>query len=261
VIRRASPADLPRIVELLSRANDAPYDLTRVAEEKCFGAGFDGQPEVNIFGDFQGISVTCGDYLRILAVAREFRNRGIGDALLENSSVSVLAAEPGNYFTPGIVESDTATLAFFRKRGFRESARTQNLITETLPESVPAGVQRAHDRELVLEFIEREFGSIWRFEASRGRAIFYAADAGEIVGFSTHDANNRGLGFFGPTGVAESMRGKGIGRHLLLASMADLRKSGYTRVVIPWTDSIDFYRKTCGARVEHRFVIMRRIAS
>jgi GNAT superfamily N-acetyltransferase len=260
VIRRASPIDLPRIIELLGRANDAPYDLMRVAEEKCFSEGFEGQPQVRIFGEFEGIAVTCGQHLRILAVAREHRGRGIGTELLNDSAAPVIAAEPGNYFTPGIVDSDRATLAFLQKRGYRETARTQNLIVDDLPESTPAGVYRANDRELALDFVERQFGPIWRFEASRGMTIFYAADAGEIVGFSTHEANNRGLGFFGPTGVAPSMRGRGIGRALLLASLADLRRAGYRRAVIPWTDAVDFYRKSCGARVEHRFVILRRIA-
>ncbi len=92
----------------------------------------------------------------------------------------------------------------------------------------------------------------------RGATIFYAEDAGEIAGFSTHEANNRGLGFFGPTGVAEKFRGRGFGRRLLLASLADLRRLGYHRVVIPWTDAIEYYRKSCGARIDQRFVILRK---
>lgn len=263
MIQTASRAELPRILDLLARANDAPYDLARVAEEKCFGRGFEGEPAVRICGDFEGISVTCGKYLRLLAVDRARRRRGIGTELLhdaESRGAYVVAAEPGNYFTPGIVESDSATLAFFRARGYHETARANHLITQNLPEAVPEGVHRAHDRDRVLEFIDREFGPVWRFEASRGATIFYVADGEEIAGFSTHEANNRGLGFFGPTGVAQSFRGRGIGGYLLRASLADLRRLGYSRAVIQWTDALEFYRKGCGARVEHRFVILRRIA-
>ena len=35
------------------------------------------------------------------------------------------------------------------------------------------------------------------------------------------------------------MRGRGIGCQLLLASLADLRRLGYERAVIPWTDALD----------------------
>jgi mycothiol synthase len=256
VIRPAFASDLARIRELLGNANDISYDLVRVAEEKCFGAGFEGSPQVRIWDDFEGISVTCGRYLRLLAVDRAKRRRGIGSELLrdaESRGARVVAAEPGNYFTPGIPE---ALVPFFAKRGYHETARTHTLVADALPEIVPNGVRRDGDR--VLEFIDKEFGPIWRFEALRGATIFYAEDAGEIAGFSTHEANNRGLGFYGPTGVAEKFRGRGIGRQLVLASLADLRRLGYHRVVIPWTDATEFYRKSCGARIDQRFVILRK---
>jgi mycothiol synthase len=254
VIHDVRASELARVRALFATANDAPYDLQKVAEEKCFGDGFEGPPRVRAFGDFEGLAVTCGKYLRILAVDRPRRGRGIGTALLrdaESLGATVIAAEPGNYFTPGVSEE---VARFFRKRGYAETARTQNLSAST------TGEQRAasDERERVLAFIEKTFGPIWRFEASKGATIFHVENRGEIVGFSTHEANNRGLGFFGPTGVAESHRGRGFGRQLLLASLADLRRLGYDRAVIPWTDAIEFYRKTCGARIENRFVILRR---
>ena len=116
-------------------------------------------------------------------------------------------------------------------------------------------------REAILDFIDRTFGPIWRFEASHGATLFSVEHEGKIAGFSTHDANNRGLGFFGPTGVVSELRGRGLGRQLLLASLADLHQRGYRKAVIPWTESIDFYRKACGARLAHRFVILRRITT
>jgi GNAT superfamily N-acetyltransferase len=258
MIRAASASELTAIRELLARANDAPYDIGKVAEEKCFGAGFEGQPQVRIQGDYDGISVTCGKYLRILAVDRRRRRRGIGSALLEEAESRgawVVAAEPGNYFTPGVPEP---VARFFAARGYAETARTQNLIVDALPETVPQEVHRNGER--VLDFIEHDFGSIWRFEAKRGASVFYVQDGQEIAGFSTHEANNRGHGSFGPTGVRISARGRGFGRLLVLASLADLRRLGYHRAVIPWTDAIEFYRKTCGARIAHQFVILRRLA-
>jgi mycothiol synthase len=270
VIRRASRDDLPRIRDLLARANDAPYDLATVAEEKCFERGYEGEAVASIYGDFEGVAVTCGKHLRLIAVDRRRRRRGVGRELLREAEARgayVVAAEPGNYFTPGVLASDRTTLNFFTAHEYRETARTQNLEVD-LPVWVPAlaGTGRlkpalTQDRERVLDFIERTFGPIWRFEASHGATIFYVEHEGEIAGFSTHDANNRGLGFFGPTGVASDLRGRGFGRQLLLASLGDLRGRGYRRAIIPWTEAIDFYHKACGAEVAHRFVILRRIAT
>jgi GNAT superfamily N-acetyltransferase len=213
-----------------------------------------------VWGDFEGASVTCGKWLRILAVDRAHRGRGIGTALLrdaESRGATGIGAEAGNYFTPGVLEGQEQ---WFVKRGYKETARTQNLETTELPVAgcqLPDVQQATGNRQLILDFIERHFGKIWRFEASRG-VLFHAEENGEITGFAAHEANNRGLGFFGPTGVAPAHRGKGIGWQLLRACLADARRLGYTRVVIPWTDAISYYEKGCGARVAHRFVVLRK---
>lgn len=246
-------------LDLLERANETPYDIARVAEEKLFGQGVRGEPVIRVHeehGKLLGMSVTCGRVLRLIAVDPEHRRRGIGSRLLHGH---VAFAEPGNYFTPGVIESDTATRAFFAKHGFIEERWTSNLETTQLRDHIPSEVQRVSDatRERVLAFVGTRFGPAWRFECENaGSRLFYIEHDGEIAGFAAHDANNRGLGFFGPTGVAESMRGRGFGTLLLHASLADLASMGYTRVVIPWTEAIDFYAKSCAARVTHRFVLM-----
>jgi mycothiol synthase len=278
VIRTATRADLPRIAALFANANDAPYDLGVVAAEKCFGAGVSGDPIVTVFGDFAGVAVTCGKSLRILAVDRNQRRQGIGTALLrdaESRGARIVAAEAGNYFTPGVVTTDTATIEFFTKRGYRETANTYNLVAELGVGRREWGVENQtphptphsplpirvtpQTRDRLLSFIEKEFGRIWRFEASNaGGNLFYVEVDGRIAGFAAHDANNRGLGFFGPTGVARAQRGRGLGAALLRASLADLRRLGYERAIIPWTDALDFYRKACGATVAARFVTLAR---
>ncbi len=250
---------LSRLRDLALRASDAPYDLAAVIEEKCFGHGYSGEPVARVVeeaGTVRGLSVTCGEYLRLIVVDRGYRRRGIGSALLGN--VRVIGAEPGNYFTPGVVESDDATIAFLRARGFSEKASTWNMSVAPRPELSDAqGVvaPAQSDRERFLSFVEREFGPIWRFEAALAfdsptpRALWI-----EETGFVVWEANNRGLGTFGPTGVAKVHRGKGHGRQLLLAALSKLRTLGYEHVTIPWTDAIDFYRGSCGAEPAHRFI-------
>jgi GNAT superfamily N-acetyltransferase len=266
MIRAGSFQDLPALRDLFARSNDSPYDLPVVTEEKCFGHGIAGAPVTRVFeedGVILGAAVTCGKWLRILAVDRDARRRGIGTALLEDSSASVIFAEPGNYLTPGVLMTDDATRAFFAARGFVETQATWNLEVD-LDGVEGDAIRPAHaDAGRVLAFVEREFGRIWRFEAAKAfeREIppaFIAEEAGEITGFAVHDVNNRGLGFFGPTGVMKRMRGKGVGCRLLLASLADLRRLGYSRAVIPWTDALEFYRKCCGAQPANRFVAFAR---
>lgn len=253
MIRTATPEDLPRLRALFARANDAPYPLEAIAEEKCFGEGIAGAPTVRIWGDFLGAAVTCGKWLRILAVDRDARNRGIGSALLADSKAQVIFAEPGNYFTPGILSTDRTTLSFFKHRGYTENARTWNLHVSLAAQ--PRNRATAHPpNPRVLDFIEQHFGKIWRFESSRALGIATREENGALTGFAACEANNRGLGFFGPTGVVKSMRGRGIGRELLLDALAALRDLGYERAIIPWTDALDFYRKSCGAEPAHEFV-------
>ncbi|HEY6139188.1 MAG TPA: GNAT family N-acetyltransferase [Thermoanaerobaculia bacterium] len=241
--------------ELFAHANDTPYDLVAVAEEKCFEEGVAGAPIVTVYGDFLGCSVSCGQYLRLLAVHREHRGRGIGTELLREAyarGARVVGAEGGNYFTPG---APLALSGFFDRFG-RKTAETQNLIVECGGHAAAvdsSGVAAALHNERVLDFIKREFGKIWHFEAQKARTLHYIEHDGEIAGFAANDANNRGLGFFGPTGVAKHLRGRGYGARLLLASLADMRAHGYETAIIPWTDALEFYRKTCGAAVHERF--------
>lgn len=261
--------DLPRLRALFVSANDAPYDLAAVAEEKCFGLGFTGEPVVRVWGDFEGVAVTCGRHLRVLVVAREARRRGIGTALLkdaEEHGADVIAAEPGNYFTPGVVDTDLASVAFFHKHGYIETRFTHNLVADlTTGFSASEETRRAtpEEQDRVLTFIEKEFGKIWRFEAAKAfdenpPRVFITEEQGEVTGFAVHDVNNRGLGFFGPTGVAKAMRGRGLGCELLHASLADLHELGYAKSVIPWTDALEFYRKCSGALPAHSFIAFAR---
>ena len=178
MIRGASVADLPEIRDLLVRANEMPYDIGIVAEEKVFGSGVAGEPRVRVFsdgGEIRGVAVTCGRYLRILAVDRDHRGRGIGSQLLTDSHATVIAAEPGNYFTPGVLDAK-----FFLKRGYKETGRAVNLHVDltALPES---RIPNPESRVLMLNFIDRHFGSAWRFEAERAAIAHYIDGAGFAV--------------------------------------------------------------------------------
>lgn len=269
------------LIDFFSDANDAPYDFRTVGEEKCFGAGADGPPRQLVIehgGGIAAAAVICGKYLRLLAVQRSLRRGGVGSELLRDAEALVRAAghrtivvggEPGNYFVPGTLSEDEKLCRFFEQRGYVRTGEAVNLIADLShrhwERGAAAGIERAQpsEREAVESFIEAHFGALWRFEVGHAflddtPPLFLARRDGELVGFSAHDVNNRGLGFYGPAGVRREVRGGGIGAALLTRSLSDLADRGYARTIIPWVSSIDFYRKVAHAEISNRFVTMEK---
>jgi mycothiol synthase len=267
-IREAGEPDLPAIRRLLAAANDTPWDLKRIAREKCFEPGPDGPPVTILAeegGKLVGIATSTPHALRLLAVLPDRRREGIGSAIFKRSLRTgsgrfSIYGEAGNYFLPGVPESDQSAISFFRSLGLGEEAEPAlNLLLDLegnprIPDRCPRTVQRGSptDRKQITEFVAKHFGTAWAWEASRalGNApptLFIVRDGeGRVAGFSAHEANNRGLGFFGPMGVDRDQRGRGSGRALLLASLADLRRLGYREAVISWAANAEFYEEVAG---------------
>jgi GNAT superfamily N-acetyltransferase len=106
------------------------------------------------------------------------------------------------------------------------------------------------EKSLVVHWVRDNFGEAWASEMdmtfSRTPVSSYVAQQDrQITGFACYDATT--LGYFGPTGVAESFRGKGIGKALLLACLLEMRLKGYGYAIIGWAGPQDFYAKTVGA--------------
>jgi ribosomal protein S18 acetylase RimI-like enzyme len=74
---------------------------------------------------------------------------------------------------------------------------------------------------------------------------FVAVKEKELVGFGCYDS--AALGYFGPLGVCEDIRGQGTGKALLLACLLDMKLKGYGYAIIGWTGILDFYAKAVGA--------------
>jgi len=115
-------------------------------------------------------------------------------------------------------------------------------------------VRRAQPFELtpVRTFVEREFSMAWADEVSVGFvnkpvSVFIATAEKEIVGFAAYECTRRC--FFGPIGVVENMRGRGVGKALLLACLFGLRDIGYVYGIIGRAGPIEFYEKYLGAVV------------
>jgi len=113
-------------------------------------------------------------------------------------------------------------------------------------------VRRAQPFEIsaVRSFVARNFSESWADEISVGFArqpisVHVATMDHQLVGFSAYECTRRG--FFGPTGVLDDARGKGIGKALLLASLWGLREMGYVYAIIGAAGPVHFYQKTVGA--------------
>jgi len=107
--------------------------------------------------------------------------------------------------------------------------------------------------DATIEFIKENFSDYWSSEAKSAvyqqpQNCFIAIYESKIVGFACFHASSRG--FFGPTGVLKKMRGKGIGKSLLLTSLKAMRNQGYAYAIIGGVSSaIDFYKKVVNAQI------------
>ena len=113
-------------------------------------------------------------------------------------------------------------------------------------------LRRAQPFELstVRRFVAENFSPGWADEISVGFArqpisVYVATIDQRLAGFAAYECTRRG--FFGPTGVVSSARGKGIGKALLLVSLEALREMGYVYAIIGAAGPVRFYQKTVGA--------------
>ena len=106
------------------------------------------------------------------------------------------------------------------------------------------------ERQVILDWVGAQFSAGWASEASVALSslpvtCWVAVKDGELLGFACHDATAKG--FFGPTGVLESVRGQGIGEALLIATLKGMREAGYAYAVIGDPGPVEFYRKRLDA--------------
>jgi len=109
---------------------------------------------------------------------------------------------------------------------------------------------RAYEISLVRQFVEKHFNPRWADEISVGYAnkpvtVYIATRDGQVIGFGAYECTARG--FFGPTGVTEAERGKGIGKALLIACLHGLEQMGYVYGIIGGVGPAEFYSAACGA--------------
>jgi GNAT superfamily N-acetyltransferase len=231
----------------------------------------------------------------LFAVHSSHRRKGIGSAMLQElmarfkqrkqelaarvkgfaiklRSVGVLVSPP-NYIWPGLDPRYTAAYFFLKKHGFKHSGEKQNLVYR-VPDSIkePPGtlggyyITRAKQEDMgaTINFIKQHHAGFWPVETGLAfkndpATVFIAKDqAGIVVGFAAHSITFPGS--FGPTGVLESLRGKGLGGALLKWCAYDMKQANIVEMIIRWVegDTMKFYSKSIGARVHQIYWNLKR---
>lgn len=120
-----------------------------------------------------------------------------------------------------------------------------------LGEGVECRRAEAFERHRVLSFV-RERWANWGDEllvafSHVPPTVYVAVEGSEIRGFACYNATRPD--FFGPTGVDESQRLRGIGRVLLIQALAALAAEGYAYAIIGGVGPAKFYEQSVGAEL------------
>ena len=126
------------------------------------------------------------------------------------------------------------------------------LIDELREQGVNIRRAQAFEISPVREFIEKSFSVAWADEISVGFAnkpvtVYIATRANRVIGFAACECTRKA--FFGPMGVVENERGRGIGKALLMAALWGLRELGYVYGIIGGAGPVEFYQAAVGATV------------
>lgn len=127
-----------------------------------------------------------------------------------------------------------------------------HLIEKLEQEGIKIKRAMSADLSVIREFIESKFSKGWADEATKGilsspSTCYIATQNGKVVGFAGYDCTAKG--FFGPTGVDESMRGKGVGKALYIKCLISMYEQGYAYAIIGDAGPVDFYAKVSDAVV------------
>lgn len=224
-----------------------------------------------------------------------FRRRGLGRALLHAADTFFdnrqrkfvyFASYAPNYFVPGIDRQTYPEAAqLLETSGFRKlyqcAAMDKNLVGFHIPETVreieaarkqegyvvePLSLPYVHG---VIDFTSREFDPDWTRalrDALRGGVpmsnILICRQDQSIAGFCLYGGYG-GVGErFGPFGVAQSLRGTGLGKLLLYRCLEQMLHDGLHNAWFLWTgekEPAGYLYRRAGFLVTRRFDVMKKV--
>lgn len=231
-------------------------------------------------------------YLWVMGVLPEFEGKGIGSELLRRAEEYLRSAgkkvcmascySPG-YFWPGVdVKAYSRGLSFLLNRGYEEVYRPISCQTCLLNLAKPSwvndfevkaealGIQFSHDPRFytsqTLRFARTEFGPDWakffrdsvlrQLDGDLRTGTVVAVQGGEVLGFAHFDGER-----FGPIGIGQHSRGKGLGQILMWKALERQRAAGFENSWFMWSDdkTLDRLYRHAGFEIVRRFALLRKV--
>ncbi|MCG9595504.1 GNAT family N-acetyltransferase [Vibrio sp. Isolate25] len=123
-------------------------------------------------------------------------------------------------------------------------------LERTCPSDVLIRPAMVPERHIVVDFVRKHFSEYWvsevEFALSQHPVRCLVAIQNEnVVGFACYDTTFKG--FFGPTGVSEAMRGRGIGELLLHKALNCMKDQGHCYAFVGKAGPKEFYERSVNA--------------
>ena len=224
----------------------------------------------------RGLEPTRG-WIVAMGVLEDYQRQNIGAKLLDSLEVDfkqlgiqniTIGAYSPNYFFPGIDLRYEKAVRFFEKNNYPLGglavSMQRDLLDYMLPLTTREKLESLHSEgiriipyetkylEKTLDFLLSEFGAGWKRNAfmamQKGEAektiLLCVNKQDEIIGFCMRKIDGLDCRF-GPIGVKETLRSKGLGGVLLDVMMLEMKKKGLYYLYFLWTsgDAIRFYER------------------
>ncbi len=216
-------------------------------------------------------------WINIIAVDEERQRQGVGTALVNEvekrfiedgvKEITLCAYSP-NYLTPGIDKRYHKGIHFFEKLGYLNTGDAVSMKCDlwnyVMSHQTRQKIDHLKDEGIVikpftkeytiklLHFLDVNFGAGWKRNALMAMqndeshdTIFISVDKDDnILGFVMRKIDGNDARF-GPIGVLESIRSKGLGGLLLETMMEDLKKREIYEMYFLWTHgaAMRFYER------------------
>lgn len=169
------------------------------------------------------------------------------------------------HLLPGVDLRYEKLLDFLLNRGFRKTGECVDYVIDLQAFRVPGRVSRLEEeirsggvnlrlaepgeKGRVEDFVRAKSGFNWSYEAARavgprGSGVWLAEEGGEIIAFSVFGSLEHH--WFGPIGVDEARRKRGLGTVLLFKTLNTMVDLGIPRAIVPWTGHLFFYSQVPG---------------